>query len=46
MKLEASPTIPKSDSSSKFGNNQFWQTPQMYELEELLKEAEEENTFS
>ena len=26
----------------KFGDNQFWKTPDMYDLDELLKEAEEE----
>jgi len=26
----------------KFADNQFWKTPDMYDLDELLKEAEEE----
>ena len=27
-----------------FADNQFWKTPDMYDLDELLKEAEEDKT--
>jgi len=28
----------------KYADNQFWKTPDMYDLDELLKEAEEDKT--
>lgn len=31
-----------TELNPKYGANQFWKTPDMYDLDELLKEAEEE----